>query len=250
VNRPSEVPVRRTLSFLRAVLPPPPVRILEVGSGNGEVAAGLAAAGHSVVALDQDEEAITAVRALGVDAVHQDFLAYQAAPSDVVLFTRSLHHIHPLSQAVARATELVEPGGLFIADEFARDRVDAETAAWHFDSCALLADAGLLPPEPEGDGADPLRRWRDRFSASEHHHTGGEQHLITTGADMIAALHPAFALTRLDERVPYHYRYVADRLPDTPEGTRVALRMLATERRRIARSGGAWAGLRIVARRR
>lgn len=246
---PSDVPVRRTLSFLRAALPPPPARVLEVGSGNGELAARLAAAGHSVIALDLDEEATATARALGVDAVHQDFLGYESAPFDVVLFTRSLHHIYPLSDVVAHARDLVEPGGLLVADEFARDRVDADTAAWHFDTCAVLADAGLLPAEPEGAGGDPLRRWRDRFTAFDHHHGDGEHH-HTTGADMVAALQPAFALTRLDERVPYHYRYVADRLPATPEGMGVALRLLAIEQRRIARSGRAWAGLRIVARRR
>jgi SAM-dependent methyltransferase len=244
------------MAFLRAVLPAA-ARVLEVGCGSGEVAAALGRDGHAVVAIDADPDAVDSARALGVDAACVSLLDYDAAPFDVVLFTRSLHHIDPLEAAVARARRLVADGGLVVADEFARERVDAETAAWHFDTCAVLADAGLLPEEPPGAGGDPLRRWFARFEAHgghghEHEHGHGHgahgRHHMTTGAEMVAALSAAFTVTRLDERVPYQYRFVAERLPDTPEGSRVARRLLAIERRRIALSGGPWAGLRIVAR--
>ena len=41
-------------AFVRANLPPPPCRVLEVGAGEGELAASLAAAGYAVTAIDPD----------------------------------------------------------------------------------------------------------------------------------------------------------------------------------------------------
>ena len=40
------------LAFVRSALPPPPARVLEVGAGDGELAAALLAAGYDVVAID------------------------------------------------------------------------------------------------------------------------------------------------------------------------------------------------------
>jgi SAM-dependent methyltransferase len=237
---PRDIPTDETLGFLREVLPPAPLRLLEVGCGRGDLAVRLQSLGYAVTALDLAPEAIGHARAAGLDAVEADFLAYDAEPVDVVLFSRSLHHIHPLERAVARAAALTRPGGLVVGEEFARERIDAETAAWQADVEALLGEVGLLP-EIEGSPADdPLARWRE-------HHSRHDPPLAT-GADMLAAIGWRFDLLHVDERVPYHYRYAADRLPDTGLGVRLARLLLEVERRRLSESSRPWAGLRFVAR--
>ena len=107
---PRDVPTEETLAFLCAVLPAPPLRLLEVGCGRGEVAVRLRDLGYAVTALDVAPDAVGHARAAGLDAVEADFLAYDAEPVVVVLFSRSLHDIHPLVAAVARATALTRLG--------------------------------------------------------------------------------------------------------------------------------------------
>ena len=51
------MPATDVIAFVRAALPPPPARVLEVGAGDGELAAALAAAGYDVVAIDPASEA-------------------------------------------------------------------------------------------------------------------------------------------------------------------------------------------------
>ena len=45
------------IAFVRAALPAPPARVLEVGAGDGELSVALAAAGYDVVAIDPASEA-------------------------------------------------------------------------------------------------------------------------------------------------------------------------------------------------
>ena len=58
------------LAFARGVLPAPPARILEIGAGDGELAAALREGGHEVTAIDpkaQDGDAASRRTAL-IDA--------------------------------------------------------------------------------------------------------------------------------------------------------------------------------------
>src|SRR4051812_8862849 len=45
------------VAFVHAALPPPPARVLEVGAGQGKLAAALRAAGYDVVAIDPQRTA-------------------------------------------------------------------------------------------------------------------------------------------------------------------------------------------------
>ena len=128
---PDVLPIEHTLRFLDRVLPQRS-RVLEVGCGRGALAARLQARGLEVTALDVSPEAVAAARALGVHAVAGDFLEFVAEPFDAVLFSRSLHHIASLPRAVDRAHALLGPGGLVIAEEFAVERMDRQTARYSF----------------------------------------------------------------------------------------------------------------------
>src|SRR4029079_12813904 len=98
------LPTRETLAFLERVLPPSPLRILEVGAGDGAVSLALASQGYDVTALDESLDA--PARGDAVRWIERDFLHFDGdGACDVVLFTRSLHHMAPLDDALGRAIQ-------------------------------------------------------------------------------------------------------------------------------------------------
>jgi 2-polyprenyl-3-methyl-5-hydroxy-6-metoxy-1,4-benzoquinol methylase len=62
-------------AFVRANLPPPPARVLEVGAGAGELAQALRAAGYDVTAIDPEP------KGEGVERASLQTLATQPSPS-------------------------------------------------------------------------------------------------------------------------------------------------------------------------
>src|SRR5438270_6091512 len=94
-----------TLSFVLDTLPPPPIRVLEVGAGDGELAQALAGRGYDVVAIDPASEA-PAVRRV---SLHE--LSEPSGSFDAAVAVLSLHHVEPLDESCARLADLVERGG-------------------------------------------------------------------------------------------------------------------------------------------
>jgi SAM-dependent methyltransferase len=171
--------VPHTLARLLPLLPPAPAHVVEAGCGRGALAAALAAKGYRVTGVDPDEEACAAAAARGVDVICADIRDVSVEPAgDVVLFTRSLHHVEHLAATVAHAAALVRPGGMVVLEEFARERVDVATAGFLYDGRSLLVAAGALEApedaEPQRPDENPLERWeRERGAASERPlHTG------------------------------------------------------------------------------
>lgn len=231
------------MAFLRRVLPPAPLRLLDVGCGRGDLAARLASEGFEVTALDNSPDAIQRAREAGVPAVEADFLSYEDAPHDAVLFSRSLHHIHPLQDAVARAAALLKPGGWLIAEEFARERADRATATWFYDTRSLLRAAGLLDvAEEESALSDPMERWRAD-------HATREGHPLHEASAMLAEITRRFE-NAATEDAAYLYWYLTRWLEESQRGYDVASRLLAIETRRIADGSLRPIGLRVVARHR
>ncbi len=240
--RPIDVAIEQTLVFLRRVLPRPPLRVLDAGCGRGDLAARLTASGFEVTALDSSPQAVRRARAIGVPAIHADFLEYDAAPYDAVLFCRSLHHMHPLPGAVARASALLKPGGRLVAEEFARERADRQTAAWFYDVRALLRDAGVLEFAKErGRRTDPLDRW-----CADHREKHG--HPLHTSQAMVAEITRRLEVTDTED-APHLYWYLTRWIEESPRGCAVSRRLLEIETRRITAGLLAPMGLRIVARR-
>ena len=114
--------------FVRAALPPPPARVLEVGAGSGELAAALTRAGYEVVAIDPASES-SDVRAVPLLEVDEPAASFDAAVAVV-----SLHHVEPLGHSCRRLGELVRPGGLLVVDEFDVERFDERAARWLIDA--------------------------------------------------------------------------------------------------------------------
>lgn len=225
--KPGDLGVEQVLSFLRRVVPPPPARILDAGCGRGDLACRLAAEGFEVTALDNSADAVRAAREAGVAAVHADFLDHRDGCYDVVLFARSLHHMHPLPDTVAHASGLLRPEGRLVAVEFARERADRKTAAWFYDVRALLWEAGVLEIAEEcASPGDPLDRWR-----ADHFPTDSPP-LHTAGA-MMEEITRRFEVIETAD-VPYLYWHLSRWLEDTPRGGDVARRLFEIEIRRIA----------------
>ena len=237
---PQDTPTDETIAFIEAHTKLDGRRVLEVGCGSGFLASRLAEAGALVTAIDLFEESVEAARARGVDARVADFLEIEEGRYDIVLFGRSLHHIHPLKDAIYRAFETVTANGIIIADEFDIGIVDDATASWRYEVEHLLRTANLIAGCEKEDCANailnPLAMWNERHA--KHH--------ISTGAEMLTALKAVFANVTM-EQTAYMYRYVVDALPEEEEANKIATTLLAWEKRMISKSSIKPVGLRFVA---
>ena len=119
------MPATDVIAFMRATLPPPPARVLEVGAGDGELAAALSAAGYDVVAIDPGSEAGN-VRRLALHELEEE-------PFDAAMAVVSLHHVEPLAESLARLAAHVRPGGVLAIDEIDFERLDQRAARWWLD---------------------------------------------------------------------------------------------------------------------
>ncbi len=112
------------LAFVRANLPPPPSRLLEIGAGDGALAGALAEAGYDVLAIDPQSGGAD-VRPVPLHELAEPPASFAAA-----LAVTSLHHVEPLEQSISRLAELLEPGGVLVVDEFDVAAFDKRAAGW------------------------------------------------------------------------------------------------------------------------
>jgi SAM-dependent methyltransferase len=117
------MPVADAVAYVRAALPPPPARVLEIGAGDGELAAILTRAGYDVTAIDPK----------GGDDIVQIALAEFDAPPrafDAAIAMLSLHHVSPLGRSLRRLSEIMRHGARLIVDEFDVAAYDERAATW------------------------------------------------------------------------------------------------------------------------
>ena len=180
-----------TWPFVSQHLPTPPRRVLDIGCGplGGHVPA-LLAAGYGAEGID--------LEAPDGPYYHQtEFENYATDhPADTIIASNSLHHVSELSAVVDLIAQRLDPCGVLIVVEWARERFDEATARWCFDR--------LSDDEPGW-----LHRRRDEWLASGQPwdayliswaHTDG----LHTGQDILYALATRFE-TRLLARGPYFF---------------------------------------------
>src|SRR5437764_13247389 len=111
-------------ALMRANLPEPPARVLEIGAGGGGLARALRACGYDVVAIDPATESddVRAVALVDLDAPAGSFGAAVAVVS--------LHHVDPLEESCRRLGERVEAGGTLVVDEFDAAAFVPAAASW------------------------------------------------------------------------------------------------------------------------
>jgi len=212
---------RYTYTFVKRCLPAECQRILEVGCGNGDLAAGLSKDGYSVVAIDTDKEAVHAAQQLGVDARFAMWPHFRDGRFDAVLFTRSLHHIHPLSKSLQHLTNSLSEGGRVIIEDFAYEAPDEKTLRWFSSTIrrlkkmpALVMNNDVL--EKLLSRAETLKAWRENHEKELH-----------TADEINVQLQNIFACVA-KENAAYFFRYAASALPVT-EKRDAFLQALATE---------------------
>jgi len=124
------VPAAEVLAFVRASLPAPPARVLEVGAGDGELAAALRDAGYDVLAIDPAGDS-PGVEPIALDQVDEPRGSFDAVVAEV-----SLHHLNPLPEASSKLAALLRDGGRLIVDEFDIGALDDRAARWWADQQA------------------------------------------------------------------------------------------------------------------
>jgi 2-polyprenyl-3-methyl-5-hydroxy-6-metoxy-1,4-benzoquinol methylase len=238
INEPIDVATQETFAFLASYLRPQS-EIIEVGCGDGEVARQLAHHGYRITALDSDEERIAKARALGVNAKVATWPEFSHAPVDAIIFTRSLHHIDSLDEAVAKARELLKPTGCLLVEDFAFGESDERTVKWFL--TLIRAEEGIINTNDHHlvtrlrATDDPMSVWRDSHNQALH---------------SIATLHSAiskhFAIQET-RSTPYLYRYLIHVLPETESGAAVVGRALEKEVRAAKQDRILLMGRRIIA---
>jgi SAM-dependent methyltransferase len=139
------------IDFVLSQLPEPPVRVLEVGCGDGELARALHEAGYDVVALDPKAPQGPIFRLTTIEAFEE------AGPFDAVVASRSLHHVHDLGGVLDKLLRLSR--GPLILNEFAWDRLEPMTPEWEEEHAGLHGYAQLRP-ELDARFEERLFEWR------------------------------------------------------------------------------------------
>jgi len=120
------VPSTDAIAYVRAALPPPPARVLEIGAGEGTLAKVLRAAGYDVTAIDpKGGDGVQQVALLDLDAPPRTF--------DAAVAMVSLHHVVPLGHSLRRLSEVMRHGARLVVDEFDVDLLDERASAWWLD---------------------------------------------------------------------------------------------------------------------
>ncbi|GAB4517663.1 MAG: hypothetical protein OHK0046_24470 [Anaerolineae bacterium] len=135
--------------------------ILDVGCGPGYITLELARAGYHVVGIDIAESAIEiAKETAATNPFTEGFgsLEYHAIPFeqasgryDVVLYSGSIHHFDDPDGVVKQGAALLNPGGLIVCHEPARDTWRMVDAAQAGLIRMLLMLTGVWYQQPEAD---------------------------------------------------------------------------------------------------
>ena len=112
---------------VRAPLPAPPARVLEIGCGPlGGFVPMLRDSGYAAIGIDPEAPGGTDFRQIGFE----DYLP--SRPADAIIACTSLHHVTDLGRVLDLAAAALMPGGVLVVVEWARERFDEATAGWCF----------------------------------------------------------------------------------------------------------------------
>ena len=224
--QPVDVLTSHTMEFVTGALPGSGLRLLEVGAGSGHLARALMDAGHSVVAVDSSEKSVDEARGLGVDARHVDWHDFDDGTFDAILFTRSLHHIDRLQQAIDRCWPLLACDGRIILEEVSFGEVDPPTAVWLGTTMRELAAQGIIDVPPKSF-LQTLLASPDAHAWWHDHH--GHMH---QAQDIRTACRRSGRIVD-DHAVVYLYRYFAGLTPAGEPGAALLGKLKRDEQARI-----------------
>ena len=198
---PIDIATRHTADFINGYAPAKSA-ILEIGCGEGHLAQNLQTSGFTVTAIDANADAIASARSKGVDAHEAHWPDFESAPVDILVFTRSLHHIHDLDSAISKAHAVLRKGGVLLVEDFAFNEADGKTMNWFAKRLRAASLAPALNPPPDSFMADLMEAKELESIWESHHH-----HDLHDVAVMAKAIDEVFG-TSETLNVPYLYRYL------------------------------------------
>jgi SAM-dependent methyltransferase len=136
----------------------PGERILDLGCGDGQLTARIAATGAQVQGVDLSPEMVAAARARGVAAEVGDAesLAYPAGSFDAVFSNAALHWVRNQDAMMEQVRRVLKPGGRFVAEMGGHGNVAAIrvalTAVLDRHGFGQLEEGENCYPTPDGYG--------------------------------------------------------------------------------------------------
>ncbi len=240
VTRPIDIPTGETADFISANLSAG-ASLLEIGCGEGHVSVELEKRGFCVKAIDSDQDAVDTACLKGVDAVCGIWPDIDVETVDCVVFTRSLHHIEQLAQAIDRAADVLRENGILVVEDFAFNVTDRQTMLWFLGLLKSDRIGPLIEPKPDEfvtrmlSAEDPFVEWQ-----RDKHHD------LHSAAAIRQAIETGFEVTR-EETAPYFYRYLVPVFPESLTAGSIVYDMLEEEKRLGAKGEIVLVGRRIVA---
>ena len=224
-----------TADFVASEISSPNLDILDVGCGDGLIAADLLARGFKVTAIDSNFEAVERARKNGVPALHKrldEHAAKSGAKYDCIFVSRALHHLPPPAEAVAQLASLLKDDGKLLIEDFAYERATPRACNWLFEKAAACPENSMATGREPGHGrhtwlrqkpenADDAKRIFSQFYQGHKH--------ILTGEAMQEVLAIKFSDNIPEEGKSYLFRYICDFLPATTAGADEAAAIWAEE---------------------
>ena len=168
-----------TWPFVRAHLPVPPARVVELGCGPlGGFVPRMRLLGYDAVGVDP--EAPDAAEYVRTEFEHVDL----SEPLDAVVACASLHHVADLDAVLDRISSVLDPHGTVVVVEWAHERFDEATARWCFDRLTAGEDSWL---------SHHRDRWRaSGLSWDPYFHGWVSDERLHAGRDIVRGLQARF----------------------------------------------------------
>jgi SAM-dependent methyltransferase len=166
---------------VRAPLPSPPARVLEIGCGPlGGFVPMLRAGGYAATGIDPEAPEGADFRRVGFE----DYLP--SRPADAIIACTSLHHVADLGRVLDLAVAALVPAGVLVVVEWARERFDEATAGWCF---ARLPGPG----EERGWLNDRYEQWQASGQSWDvYFRSWADGEGLHSGEDILRALQARF----------------------------------------------------------
>lgn len=120
-------------------------RVLDLGCGDGALAAMIAETGAEVIGLEPDPSMASATRARGLEVLEQDAHdPFGDAAFDAIFSNAALHWMRAPEQVLANAHTALRPGGRLVAEQGGFGNVAAVVTSLH----GALSGLGHAVPQP------------------------------------------------------------------------------------------------------
>lgn len=179
-----------------------PLRVLDLGGGTGGLAVPLAEAGHQVIVVDPNLDALASLRRRAAEAGLSDTLvstqgdaedlrAILKARVDLACLHGTLEIVDDPAHTVGRIAEVVTPGGhLSVVTAQRFGAVIARALSGQFQSAQTI----LNHPDGRWGAGDPVRRRFDQSSLEAMLFSAGFNVVLSHGVRLFSDLVPSAAI--------------------------------------------------------